>query len=620
MKKILFWALGIIIVAVIGFFIVTRYLSNNWRPLLEEQLKNAVLSSTDSLYRIEYKTLDIHPINGNLKLTNFKLIPDTAVYKKLDAEKAAPDNLYELEVSALVIKNANAKQAVTTKELKVADIIINKPKLIIYNNRRDYNDTLAVKKRDHKPLHQLLKNIFKDVKIGQIDLRDIDFTFVNQSNIDEKRTSLKNLDITITDIKIDSSAALDKSRVYYTKDVTVNIKDYKIVTPDSLYIVKLENLNFSTSKNLLSLRQVKLEPRLSKNKFHKKLGHAQDRYNLTFNEINIQDFDFDLFLNRQKLYTKTLSINNAKIDIYNNNAYQKMIKNKTGKFPHQQLLKLALDMKIDELKLKDVDISYSEFDKKSKQVGRIDFLNTNGTIKNVVNDRKALDQNSKMVAYLKSKIFGQAALTLQMTFYMNSKTGEFDYKGHIGPFNGTIINQIVKPLGMAEIITADIQKMNFDVKANQNIAQGNMQFYYKDLKVNVLKRDEEGGLKKQGLVSTLANIFVLNTQNPNLKGEFTQGKIYYVRPVESSFFSFLWKSLFTGIKESVGVDKEKEKSLKNTAEAIGNAVKGVKGDFKILKETLNERKIERRHKREERKLEKEAKKAQEILSDSTQRD
>ncbi|ADY52565.1 hypothetical protein Pedsa_2013 [Pseudopedobacter saltans DSM 12145] len=618
MKKILLWTLGIVIIAVIGFFAVTRYLSNNWRPLLEEQLKKAVLSSTDSLYRIEYKMLDIHPINGNLKLTNFKLIPDTVVYKKLDAEKAAPDNLYELEVSALVIKNANAKEAVTTKELKVADIIINKPRLIIYNNRRDYNDTVTAKK-EHRPLHQLIKDIFKDVNVGQIDLRDIDFTFVNRSNANEKRTSLKNLDITITDIKIDSLAALDKSRVYYTKDVTLNIKDYKIVTPDSLYVVKLENLNFSTSKNLLSLKKVKLEPRLGKNQFHKKLGHAQDRYDLIFNEINIQDFDFDLFLNRQKLYAKTFSINNAKIDVYNNNAYRKIIKNKTGKFPHQQLLKLALDMKIDELKLKDVDISYSEFDKKSKQVGKIDFLNTSGTIKNVVNDKKALDQNSKMVASLKSKIFGRAPLTLKMTFYMNSKIGEFDYHGYIGPFKGTIINQIVKPLGMAEIIDADIKKIEFNVKANQNIARGSMQFYYKDLRVNVLKRDEEGELRKQGLASTLANIFVLNTQNPSLKGEFTNGNIYYVRPAEASFFSFLWKSLFTGIKESVGVSNEREKSLKNTAEAIGNAVKGFKGDFHILKQTLSERKAQRKQKREERKLEKEAKKTQEELSDSIKR-
>ncbi len=607
MKKLLFWILGFAIVVTIGFFAVTRYLTNNWRPILERQLKNAVINSSDSLYRIEYKTLDIHPVNGNLKLTRFKLIPNPEVYKRLDANQSAPDNLYELEVSALVIKNANAKEAVTSKELKVADIIINKPKLTIYNNRRDYNDTISVKKKDDRPLHQLIKDIFKDIRVQKVELRDINFAFVNRSNPEEKRTALKNLDITITDIQIDSNAALDKSRVYYTKDVVINIKDYHIATPDSLYFVKLENLNFSTAKNLLSLKKVRLEPRLSKKEFHKKLGHAQDRYDLTFNEINISNVDFDLFLNRQKLYAKNLSINNASIDVYNNNAYRKIIKNKSGKFPHQQLLKLALDMKIDQLQLKDVDISYSEFDKKSRQVGKIEFLKTNGTIKNVVNDKKALSQNAKMKADLRSKIFGKAPLHLNMTFYMNSKIGEFDYNGEIGAFDGKLINKIVKPLGMAEIISAQIDKLSFNVKANQNIARGSMFFYYKDLKVNVLKRDEKGELKKQGFASALASVFVIQQQNPDSRGQFTKGNIYFNRPAEASFFSFLWKSLFTGIKESVGVSREKEKSLKNTAKTIGNAVEGFKGDIQMIKEKLHERKERREERRQERKLEKAAK-------------
>ena len=610
MKKLLFWILGFIAVATIGFFAATRYLTNNWRPILEKQLKNAVINSSDSLYRIEYKTLDIHPINGNLKLTHFKLIPNPDIYKKLDARQSAPDNLYELEVSALVIKNANAKEAVTSKELKVADIIIDKPKLTIYNNRKDYNDTVSVKKKDDRPLHQLIKDIFKDIQIGKVELRDINFAFVNQSNPTEKRTALKNLDITITDIQIDSNAALDKSRVYYTKDVIINIKDYHIATPDSLYFVKLENLNFSTAKNLLSLKKVRLEPRLSKKEFHRKLGHAQDRYDLTFNEINISNVDFDLFLNRQKLYAENLSINNASIDVYNNNAYRKIIKNKTGKFPHQQLLKLALDMKINQLQLKDVDISYSEFDKKSKQVGKIEFLKTNGTIKNVVNDRKALNKNAKMEANLKSKIFGKAPLHLRMVFYMNSKIGEFDYSGEIGAFDGKLVNKIVKPLGMAEIISAQIDKLSFNVKANQNVARGSMFFYYKDLKVNVLKRDEKGELKKQGFASALASVFVINSQNPDNRGQFTKGSIYFVRPPEASFFSFLWKSLFSGIKESVGVSREKEKSLKNTAKTIGNAVEGFKGDIQMIKEKLHERKERRQQKREEKKLEKAAKEAE----------
>src|SRR5690606_14603171 len=204
-------------------------------------LRKAVTNSSDSLYRIEYESLDVYPINGNLRLTHFRLIPDETVYKKLVVQQKAPDNLYHLEVDALIIKNANAKEAVQSKKLKVADIIIDKPQLTIYNKRQDYNEHSEVQK-ENKPLHQLLKDIFQELSVNQVKLNDINFSFVNRNYEEERITSLKNLNITISDILIDSLSAQDTSRVYYTKNVDINIKDYQIATPDSLYIVKLADL------------------------------------------------------------------------------------------------------------------------------------------------------------------------------------------------------------------------------------------------------------------------------------------------------------------------------------------------------------------------------------------
>jgi hypothetical protein len=615
MKKFLLWFMAFIVLGIAGFFVAGSYLKKNWKPLLESQLKQAVINSSDSLYRIEYKNLDVNPINGNLKLVEFKLIPVMEVYEKLKSEKKAPDNIYQLEVDALIIRNANAKEAVSTKKLNVKDIIIDHPKLIITNNRQAYNDTVTVARKKKTP-YELIKDIFSELKINTIALKDVDFTFINESNKPSKQTSLRNLDITITDLLIDSLSSQDSSRVYYTKNVALNIKNYQIATPDSLYFVKVDDLNFSTNKNLLSLKNVRLEPRLSKVAFHKKTGIAKDRFDLSFNDILIKDMDFDLFLKQQKLYARSLAINNAKVDVYNNNAYKKIKKDKTGKFPHQQLLKLALDMKIAKVNLKNVDISYSEYDRKSGRTGKIQFKNTNGSIKNVANDAKSLANNAVMSADLDTRIFGKAHLKLNMNFYMSSKIGAFDYSGTIGSFDGRIINQIVTPLGMAEINSVNVQKLIFNIKANQNIARGTVKFYYTDLNVNVLKREENGNLKKQGLISTITNKFIIEKQNPNKKDEFTIGRVLYTRPYYAGFFNYLWQSLFTGLKESVGVSREKESKLKKNAADIGQAVNEVKETIQNIKENLKEKKEKRQERREEKKLEK-LKEEEEQKSDST---
>ena len=600
MKKILLWFFGIIIFIAAGLFIGTKYLQKNWRPLLEEQLKNAVLRSTDSLYRIEYKKIDVNPINGNLKLVDFKLIPDSMVYEKLKAAKKAPNNLFELSVDVLIIKNANAKEAVNTKKLTIANILIDQPQLKIINNRQFYNDT-EVKIKDKKTPYELIKDIFKELKINNITLKDVDFTFVNKSNKVERQTKLKNLNIEINDLLIDSLSTEDKSRVYYTKNVQININKYEIATPDSLYNVKMNNLSFSTLKNELELKNVTLTPRFDKVQFYKKVGYAKDRFDLEFKNIVIKDIDFDLFLKQQKLFAQSLTVNKARVDVYNNNAYPKRRTNKTGKFPHQQLLKLALDMRIKELNLKAVDISYSEFDAKSKKIGRIDFKNVSGKITNVTNDSASLAKNSLMEAKVNAYIFGKAPVNLKLRFYMKSKIGEFDYSGEVSSFDGKILNTVVTPLGMANIKSVNVSKIIFSAKANQNTAKGTIQFYYDNLNIDVLKRDDEGNLKSQKFASKVANKFIINTQNPSKKGEFITGRIFYERPSYASFFNYLWQSLFTGIKESVGVSREKEEKLRKGAERVGSIVSDAKDAFNSIKTNMKERKEKRQLKREQKK-------------------
>jgi hypothetical protein len=596
MKKFLLWFLALAAILAIGFFVATSYLKSNWKPLLEEQLKKAVLSSTDSLYSISYKSIDVNPLTGNLNVIGFKLTPDSNVYKKMVNFHTAPNNLFKLEVDKLLILNANASKAVAEKKLSIGSILIDHPKLTIINDNHSFNDTAGIVKKD-KTLFQLIKNIFKEVHVKEISLRQIDFTHVKKSTNKIKKTAIKNLDISIRDILVDSLSQTDPTRLYYTKNIVIKLLDYKIATPDSLYYAKIDKLEFSSAQNILAIKQFKLQPRLTHNGFYRKVGYSKDYFDLTFNNLTIKDFDFDLFLDQQKLKAETFIISNAKVAVYNNNAYAKHLKDKTGKFPHQQFLKVALDMNIAKVKLSNVDISYSEYDATSKQTGKITFNNTRGTIYNVTNTKEDLAKNSVMVAKLKTNILNLAPLDLTFKFFMNSKIGAFSYNGVLGAFDGKIANQIVRPLGMAEIKSAKIEKLAFQVQANQNIARGKMQFIYKNLKVNVLKRDENGKLKKQGFISKLANLFIINDANPDKRGKFIEGVINYERPKTVSFFSFLWKSLFTGIKQSVGVSSAKESKIKNSTIAIQNVVSDFKTTIAIIKENRKEHKRNRKIKK-----------------------
>ena len=211
----------LLILAIIGgggYYFYTNYIAQNrWKPYLQAELKDLVLKASDSLYSIQYSDFDLNIASGNATLTDFKLIPDTAVYNKLVALKKAPDNLFTLSVKKLSIKNIGAVKAYKEKILNISNISIEKPSLTVVNKRFDYNDTVKIGKQ--KSPYELIKKTFKQLHIDSISLKDISLNYINKSNAVEKHTALKHLNINISDIAVDSLSDHDTSRFYYTKGV-----------------------------------------------------------------------------------------------------------------------------------------------------------------------------------------------------------------------------------------------------------------------------------------------------------------------------------------------------------------------------------------------------------------
>lgn len=590
----------LLIIGSTAYYFYKRYLSRDqWKPLLQQELKTLVLSATDSLYHIDYADFNIDVASGNATLTDFKLIPDTNVYNKLVAQQKAPDNLFRLDVKKLSITKLQALKAYKDKILNISNIFIEKPNLTIINKRYAFNDTVKVGKP--KSPYELIKKTFKELHIDSISLKDISLDYINKSNPVTKQTALKNLDINISDIAIDSVANNDPGRFYYTRGVEVKVHDYKIATPDSLYDAEFKQIYFSTAKRQIILDGVSYVPRYSKSAFYRKTGQPGDIFTLKFKEIAINDIDLQRFLRDQKLYAGTLDLDKASVEIYSNNRYKGPKSIKIGKDPHQALQKVALDMKLSRLNIKNTQITYLEADETSEQTGVISFKNTNGYILNVTNDADAKKLNPFMMAHIRTSFMGAANLEVNFKFNLTAKDGAFNYSGTLGKFDGRVLDKLVKPLALVHVESADVQKLTFNVNASNYYGKGHLEFYYKNLKIQLLKKEEgKATLKKQGLISMIANDLVIEDNNPDTKGVFRPGPIDLPRDPKVSFFSFLYKGLLEGLKPSVGFDKKTENKVNNAVTKVSNLL----GKF-------NKFKADRKQKREERKKEKEAKKAAE---------
>ncbi|RCH53739.1 hypothetical protein DJ568_15990 [Mucilaginibacter hurinus] len=593
-----------------GYYLYNKYIADEgWKPLLQAQLKELVLESTDSLYRIEYSDFDVDITSGDATLSDFKLIPDTLVYNKMVALKKAPDNLFTLSVKKLGLKNLEAKKAYQDKILNADLVFIEAPELTIVNKRYAYNDTVKVGKP--KTPYEIIKKTFKKLRVDSVALNNISLTYINKNGSSIRKSSLKDLHISVSDIFVDSLSAQDSSRFYYTKGIEVTVNNYEINTPDNLYEARVKKIFFSTVNRQIKLDNISFLPRYNKSEFYKKRGTPGDIFSLKFKDIDIKDINLQLFLREQKLYAGAIDLNKADVEIYNNNAYKGVKTNKIGKDPHQALQKLALDMKLTRLNIKNTDIIYKEADAKTGFTGVTSFKHTNGYILNMTNDAPAKKLNKFMTAHINTRFMDAANLNVNFKFDLTSKTGAFNYNGTLGKFDGRVLDKLVKPLALVHVESADVKKLLFNVNASNYQGKGQLQFYYNNLKIHLLKKEEgKKQLQKQGFVSTLANTFFIDHDNPDKKGNFRPGPINLARDPKTSFFSFLYKALLDGLKPSVGFDEKTENEVTKTVEDVSNIIKKIE-NIKLFKKATPEEKAAKEKAKALKKAKKEAQEAAE---------
>lgn len=559
---ILKWfAAGLLFVAVLltGF---TWYLSVKLKPIITAELKELVLKTTDNLYHIEFSSVNTNVLTGISSLNDVKILPDTVVYNKMIATQHAPNNLYYIKLKKLAVRNFHPWRLWQHKRLHIELLLFDNPCIEMINRQFDFND--EKKPHPRKSPYDYISKYLKELRIHTIDFKNASFKYVNNNNPGKPVVgSVNNLNVKLIDWLIDPQSATDKSRIYLLKDVMINLNNYTYPSPDSLYYIKLNKLDFTAASGKLNVKSLSVEPRYSEELFGSTLGYAQDRYSIEMSEIGLTGINLPLYILKQELFAKEMNIANGSLAVVNNNKFPKRIENKTGKYPHQQLQKINAKLNIEKVNLNNVDISYAEFDKDGKNKGVISFERTWGTIVNVTNVEKAKDKHHFMTADLTSYVMGSGKLDVDFKFDLKAKDGAFSYHGALVDMEGRALNRITKPLAMVKVNSGHIDKLEFDIHANDRLATGNVSFAYKDLSVALMKKIKgENRLVKQGLISFLANALVIHSDNPNADGIFITAPIARKRVETASFFNFIWKTLFDGVKYSVGLTPMKEKEIK----------------------------------------------------------
>ncbi|MEO6288388.1 MAG: hypothetical protein ABIO76_00620 [Ginsengibacter sp.] len=387
--------------------------------------------------------------------------------------------------------------------------------------------------------------------VYSIDMKHLNFPSVNYISRNKSKYSLGNIGIKINQVKADEIIKVQKHPIDYSNEAEISFSKISLNSKSGLYNFRFRDVVLNTLKKELKIGSYAIRPFLGEEKFAAKAHFQKDRYDVEMRDIALKGIDMNDLID-EKLIASELVIKNISAKIYRDLQKPLDDKNKVGRYPSQLLLKSDMPINISRAIFSNATIEYKEKEKLSDTTGVIKFTESSIRITNITNIPGEIKKNKEMKISYGSKILGTIPVNGSFTFFLDNKAGKFNAGGNIPAFDAHLLNEVSVPMALMRINTGKINSIDFDFNGDDLRAAGKMVMKYEDLKVDVLKRDKESGeIKKTGLKSLVANIIVKNDNPKN--GDLREVHPHYDRDKRKSFFNLVWKTIFTGMKKTVGI-------------------------------------------------------------------
>ncbi len=554
MKSIWKWSIGIVGGVVVVLLMVSWYYNRNWKPILKAKLEQRLTASSDSLYTLKYDDINLNLISGNVSLKNVEFRSDSAVYQKLVKMGKAPDNRFHVTLKSLAIKGVGIWSALVAKKLNIRHIALDAVDFQMINESHAYNERTS--NGQSKSLYDQVKGIFHTIHVQQSTIDNLDVKFSKVENGKSDTIKIDSARIRVHDLLLDQNTLHDSTRVYYTKEIEVEIPGFTYAIPNSVYQIKFDYLAVSTKNRDALLTKIALYPWVSKQVYFENDKQNKAMIVLKWDTLRLEQLDFHKMIDHQLLFARYAYIKNGIASFHKDKRYQEDNVNKIGQAPHQQVMKLNQRIRFDTVFVENTDVSYHEYSAKYNRIGSITFEKAKGHIANLTNDSIQLAKDRYMRADLQAKLMGSGVLHALFGFDMLSKEGLYTYKGTLGGMQATAFNRILTPLLNFEFSSGNIRRIRFDMQGTDHKNWGEFRFNYDNMKVNLLHAPQEDAeKKKKGVLSFLVNELLVNDSNPTADGVYRVGKVDHTRVPEYSHFKTIWKSLQEGIQQCVGISK-----------------------------------------------------------------
>ncbi|MDP2339263.1 MAG: hypothetical protein Q8N05_22950 [Bacteroidota bacterium] len=455
--------------------------------------------------------------------------------------KNTKEDQFELRIPTLALNGFDIDNAYRNDQFFFESIVVEKPSFQLSNNAKDSMKFNPFKVNLY-PHFESFADVFASKSL-RINAADISVFKNGEKKLQEK------VSLNLTNVRIENKPS---QGFMHAVDFSFRIPNLK--KQDKLYHYSIGETSYSSLKNRFSAKNIQIIPNFSKEKHQKQLGFQNDYFSGNIDSVCIEQPDISRWFEKEELVGKYLSVNGLSLDVYRDKRMP-FDENRRPKMFQDRIKSLKYPVMIDSLLLVNSKISYTEQPASGDAEGKIGFTNIKTRLMPFTNmiSPKGVIPDFRLNGT--ATIMDSCELKTSMNYQMNNPENLFTVEGSLSPFNMRILNPVLEPLALVSIRSGRVDRFQFNFSANKTSAAGSLTFDYNDFKISVLEK-KKGNTKEAKLASFLANSLMLRSKNPRGK-ELLPDEINFQRDQKRSVIHYWWKSVFSGIRNTLGIKESK---------------------------------------------------------------
>lgn len=501
-------------------------------PIIGRKIAAGTQRAADGGYTLKFGDIKVNIFTGRLVLRSVKLIADTGKLKQ---------KRYLVSGSAGTVEftGINVFDYWWHRKLEIGLLKVESAALDLEKRRKD-----TPRAKAPETLYQKLSGSLKLISAEKILLDDISLNYRDAGD-SPVRVRLRQASFEASDLLIDSATQADTTRVLYCREVIAGIDNFSGTGDDGAYHYMLMHARYSTLTRRLAATGISVKPLEVRRFFAQK--HT-DRFDFKLDSLSIEAFDYQSYLDNNAFHAGKIFAAHGRLNIFGDPSGKFTPGDRVAGFPNFVLRRIKTQLVADTIDLSEIDVSYTELNKKDGKTGTVEFAGTRGRLTRVTNRPDSLARNPWSTVKLATRFMRAGELKVNARFDQADKACAFFIRGELGGMPAVAVNPLAMPLGLARVKSGRIRSLTFDIRGNRIKNTGVLGLLYQDVELEMLTDDYHNRVMK----TLLANTMAIAPDNPDDQGGPPRAaQLDYRRPVTMPFFCALWQTLSGGIKACV---------------------------------------------------------------------